>query len=229
MDEVQAGYLEGPYDVESLPHGAIVSPRFGLQQRNKLRPINNMTASGINSAVGLGEKLRVDGVDEAVAMIKAWMSASGSGLVLKGKTYDLRKAYRQIAIQPEARHAAWIGVWSPADGRPKVFSMSSMPFGATASVGAFLRLSVALKTLGVLMYNFVWTSYYDDFIVVCRDCDSESTDRMARSYFSLLGWELSHDETKDKGFASVFGGAWSGVRPSAHARRQAFCWQHCWT
>lgn len=28
---------------------------------------------------------------------------------------------------------------------------------------------------------------------------------MVRSYFSLLGWELSHDEAKDKGFASVFG------------------------
>ena len=56
-------------------------------------------------------------------MIKAWMMESGPGLVLKGKTYDLRKAYRQIAIRPDARHAAWIGVWSPADGRPKVFSI----------------------------------------------------------------------------------------------------------
>ena len=205
MDEVQAGYLEGPHDVESLPRGAIVSPRFGLQQRNKLRPIDNMTASGINNAVGLGEKLRVDGVDEAVAMIKAWMAVTGPGLILKGKTYDLRKAYRQIAVRPDARHAAWIGVWSPSDGRAKVFSMSSMPFGATASVGAFLRLSVAIKTLGIMLYHFVWTSYYDDFIVVCRDQDCESTDKMVRNYFSLLGWELSHDEAKDKGFAAVFG------------------------
>ena len=90
-------------------------------------------------------------------------------------------------------------------GGPKVFSMSSMPFGATASVGAFLRLSVAIKTLGIMMYNLVWTSYYDDFIVVCRDTDCDITDRMVRNFFSLLGWELSHDEAKDKGFDSVFG------------------------
>ena len=160
-----------------------------------------MTASGINSAVGLGEKLRIDGIDEAVGMVKAWMMESGPGLVLKGKMYDLRKAYRQIAIRPDARHAAWIGVWSPSDGRPKVFSMSSMPFGATASVGAFLWLSVAIKTLGIMLFNLVWTSYYDDFIVVCRDGDCDSTDRMVRSFFSLLG----HDEAKDKGFDSVFG------------------------
>ena len=54
---------------------------------------DNMSASGSNAAVGLPEKLQVEGVDEAVAVIRAWMMHAGGGCELLGKTYDLRKAY----------------------------------------------------------------------------------------------------------------------------------------
>ena len=145
MDEVAARFLQGPYDVASLPVGSIISPRFGLAQRNKLRLIDNMSASGSNAAVGLPEKLQVEGVDEAVAVIRAWMMHAGGGCELLGKTYDLRKAYRQIGISESQLHAAWIAVWCPKESTRKAFAMKSMPFGATASVQAFLRLSIALK------------------------------------------------------------------------------------
>lgn len=204
MEEVAAGYFQGPYDVSSLPVGSIISPRFGLAQRNKLRPIDNMSASGINAAVGLPEKLQVEGVDEAVAVIRAWMMHSGGGCELLGKTYDLRKAYRQIGISESQLHAAWIAVWCPKESTRKAFAMKSMPFGATASVQAFLRLSVALKTLGTMLFHFVWTSYYDDFIVICRKGDEDNTDRLVRQFFSVLGWELSSDADKDKPFGVTF-------------------------
>ena len=204
LQEVEAGYLEGPYEVSQLPSGSIISPRFGLAQKNKLRPIDNMSASGINSAVGLPEKLQVEGVDEAISVIRAWMMRMGSGCHLLGKTYDLRKAYRQIGIAKKHLSSAWIAAWNPATSRPMVFAMKSMPFGATASVQAFLRLSVALKTLGTMLFHFVWTSYYDDFIVVCKKGDEENTDRMVRQFFSTLGWELSSDAEKDRPFDSSF-------------------------
>lgn len=204
LQEVEAGYLEGPYEVSELPSGSIISPRFGLAQKNKLRPIDNMSASGINSAVGLPEKLQVEGVDEAISVIRAWMMHTGSGCHLLGKTYDLRKAYRQIGIAKKHLLSAWIAAWNPATSRPMVFAMKSMPFGATASVQAFLRLSVALKTLGTMLFHFVWTSYYDDFIVVCKKGDEENTDRMVRQFFSTLGWELSSDAEKDRPFDSSF-------------------------
>ena len=204
LQEVEAGYLEGPFEMSALPAGCIVSPRFGLAQKNKLRPIDNMSASGINSAVGLPEKLQVEGVDEAVAVIRAWMMHAGSGCCLLGKTYDLRKAYRQIGIAEKHLSASWIGVWSPTVSRPMAFAMKSMPFGATASVQAFLRISVALKTLGTMLFRFVWTSYYDDFIVVCKQGDEANTDRMVRQFFTTLGWELSSDAEKDRPFHSSF-------------------------
>ena len=51
LAEVAGGTLEGPFSVDALPQGDIVSPRFGLRQGSKIRPIDNLTASGINSTV----------------------------------------------------------------------------------------------------------------------------------------------------------------------------------
>ena len=101
------------------------------------------------------EKLQGEGVDEAVAVIRAWMT--GKGCRLLGKTDDLRKAYRQIGIAESHLLASWIAVWCPCSSEPKAFAMKSMPFGATASVQAFLRISIALKTLGTMMFHFIWT------------------------------------------------------------------------
>ena len=41
MDEVRDGFLTGPYDASEVPRRSVISPRFGIQQKNKLRPIDN--------------------------------------------------------------------------------------------------------------------------------------------------------------------------------------------
>ena len=204
MDEVQAGFLSGPYDTKELPKGAIASPRFGLLQKSKLRPIDNFSASHINSATGLRDKLQVDSIDEICAMIKAWAQRSSGTPCLVGRSYDLRKAYRQIGIAPDHLKFAWISVWSPDDAAPRLFRMDSMPFGATASVGAFLRLSQALKCLGISQAALVWSSFYDDFVCVCPPDAAIQVDRMIRLFFKALGWQLSTDEAKDHAFCSKF-------------------------
>ena len=201
MDEVSDGFLSGPFEPDEMGAGCIASPRFGLQQKNKLRPIDNFSASQVNSATGLQDKFAVDSVDEICAMIKAWMQRSGPGLQLLGKTY---KAYRQIAIRAEHLDLAWIAVWNPIEQRPAVFRMVTMPFGATASVGAFLRLSQAIKAIGISEGCLVWSSFYDDFVCICRAGTEVQTDRMVRLLFDSLGWQLSADDEKDKPFSEVF-------------------------
>ena len=204
LDEVSDGFLEGPFDPEAMGPGCVASPRFGLQQKNKLRPIDNFSASQVNSATGLQERFVVDSVDEICAMIKAWMQKSGSGLKLLGKTYDMKKAYRQIAIRAEHLDLAWIVVWDPVSKKPAVFRMVAMPFGATASVGAFLRLSQAIKAIGIAGGGLVWSSFYDDYVCICREGTEVQTDRMVRLIFKSLGWQLSTDEEKDRPFSNVF-------------------------
>ena len=71
---------------------------------------------------------------------------------------------------------SWGGVWNPELKRVEVFQMRSLPFGATASVAAFLRVSRALRTLGTRMGRLVWTSFFDDFIALSRQEDAQSAD-----------------------------------------------------
>ena len=107
IDEVESGFLTGPWSLDHLSRESVVSPRFGLLQKTKLRPIDIFRASQVNCAVRLQEKFSVDTVDEICAMIKAWLQCADGGLQLMGKTYDLRKAYRQIAICESHPGSAW--------------------------------------------------------------------------------------------------------------------------
>lgn len=204
MDEVHDGFLSGPFEVSEVPRHGVISPRFGIQQKNKLRPIDNFTASHVNSATGLEEKFHVDSIDEICAMVKTWMQRGPPGLRLVGKTYDMRKAYRQIAIREDHLDLSWISVWDPTKGRPSIFRMASMPSGATASVGAFLRISQAIKCVGISLCGLVWSSFLDDFVCVCREGTQVQTDRMVRLLFKSLGWRLSEDAEKDLPFAVRF-------------------------
>ena len=202
-EEVQLGFVKGPFPASHLPAGALVSPRFGLKQ-NKLRPIDDLSISGVNMSTSLPERLKVDAIDECAAMIKEMLRRAGGKQALVGKTYDLRKAYRQLAIKEDHLRLGWIAVWSPEHRAPMVFSMDSLPFGATAAVAAFLRISRAIKFLGTTLGLLSWTAFYDDFICVCRPEDAQSTDMFVRLLFQALGWELSSGPDKDVPFGDVF-------------------------
>lgn len=136
-EEVAAGFLEGPFDRSSLGPKCLVSPRFGLQQKTKPRPIDNFSSSQVNATTGLQDKFVVDSVDEICTIVKTWMQQSGKGLKLLGKTYDMKKAYRQIAINGEHLGLAWISVWNTERGEPSFFKMHhalwSFLFGSSLS------------------------------------------------------------------------------------------------
>eukprot|EP00435_Cladocopium_sp_Y103_P032478 s3318_g8.t1 len=96
------------------------------------------------------------------------------------RTYDLRKAYRQLGVNEAHFKFSWIAAWSPDDECVKLFRMKGLPFGGTASVASFLRISRALKELGIHGGLLMW------FL------------------FKAMGWVLSEDPDKDKGFSTVF-------------------------
>ena len=51
LDEVDKGWLLGPLAWDSLEENAVVSKRFGLQQGDKLRPIDDYSMSSVNATV----------------------------------------------------------------------------------------------------------------------------------------------------------------------------------
>ena len=68
MQEVESGWMLGPYDWSDLPEGHIVSHRFPLQQNGKIRPIDDYSRSGVNACVTTLEQPTVDTADVAAAM-----------------------------------------------------------------------------------------------------------------------------------------------------------------
>ena len=68
--------------------------------------------------------------------------------------------------------------------------MHSMPFGAVASVHAFLRCSEALKFLGHSHLLLVITAHHTTLVV--------------EAFFQQMGWTVSPEAKKNSPFSEVF-------------------------
>ena len=130
--EVEAGFLSGPFFsakavTEELGRADwLANPRFILYQgaHGKPRVIDDAKSSGLNDAYTSGERLRLQDIDYVSLMClqagrmssKSSVSVTlSSGRVLtgkravpkpswKGRTLDLRKAYKQMAVSSDDRH-----------------------------------------------------------------------------------------------------------------------------
>ena len=143
--------------------------RFGVLQEEKVRPIDNFRGSFVNAACGVSEKVEVDSVDRILEAILACLSArlpASPHPRLVGRTWDLKSAYKQLAVRADHRDLAWIAVHDPEANAVRCAQMNSMPFGAVASVHAFLRCSEALKAVARQLFLLVATSYFDDFTII---------------------------------------------------------------
>jgi hypothetical protein len=54
-----------------------------------------------------------------------------------GRSFDLKSAYKQLAISPNSLSYAFVAVHNPDKGRAEVFQLLAAPFGATRSVYSF--------------------------------------------------------------------------------------------
>ena len=76
-EEVQLSFVKAHFLASALFDGALVSPRFGLRQKNKLRLIDDLSISGLNMWTSLPERLKVDAIDECAAMIREMLTRAG--------------------------------------------------------------------------------------------------------------------------------------------------------
>ena len=134
--------------------GLSLTHRFGLQQKKKVRVIDNFKTSGINATCGMPEKQKLYGLDFlATTLVRSFtIEQGGVKLGMKGKTFDLSSAYKQFPIHQDDRRIIRIAVPVPDKPRCQVFGLNALPFGATGSVAGFLRVSTAvfhLLTLGL--------------------------------------------------------------------------------
>lgn len=231
LEEEQAGWIRGPFSIhqinEQFPGGWAVSRRFGLQQGNKLRVIDDCRQPGINSALTSVEKLSLMDVDSLGAVLIFILSAIGpdneitvemsdgtrlTGTVhtgwkgkiqWQGRTLDLKAAYKGLAVSPGSKWAAILLAWNCSSCEPALFVSDAMLFGCTSAVYAFNRVSRGIWFIASSMLSLVATVFYDDFPCL----EPRDTSLFAKQAFETLlnelGWEWSKGK-KDQPFADLF-------------------------
>jgi len=206
MDEVACGWLEGPLDLSSLGDDAVVSRRFGIRQASgevtKIRLIDDFTASNVNQTVQVDNAPKLHTLDIVAALCMELLRLPCDDAWV-GKTIDLSSAYRQLGISPTSRWVSYIAVYDPASKCAKIISMRALPFGASRSVYAFLRVAHSLWWLGCTAMKFLWSSFFDDFITLSRKSEASAMSTATSQFFRLLGWMVSAGE-KDLPFSETF-------------------------
>ena len=183
-----------------------VAKRFGLVQKSKVRMIDDFSICGVNGTVGLAEKLRVQSVDELASYLAIIMNISGFSSTLKvvGRTYDLKAAYKQFGVDQFHSDHCRVGVKCPGGGVKK-FSVNALPFGATGSVAAFLRIAASVSYIATVGLEIILTNFFDDFTVVCEEKEIESVDFYLTGLFKILGLDYAAEGDKAPPFSAEFG------------------------
>ena len=198
-----------------------LSPRFLLRQgeEGKIRIIDDLKSSAVNQAFGASSYLDLQDTDFTVGLLRfISRSLQGEGRVvvplqdgtsltgklcaemahkppLLGKTLDLSKAYRQVAIHPESRKHAVLGF--PAEGGSWQYYLArSLPFGASASVFGFNKIALAILHILVVKFLAIATDFYDDYTLFEFQPGASLLDKVSMRLLSILGWAFAKSGKK---------------------------------
>ena len=180
--------------------------RFGLQQKDKIRVIDDFSVANVNQTVGLHERLKIFGIDDIAALLAYSLDAAGDEdhPQLLGKTIDLRSAYKQFGICSADRSRTRVATSDPTTQTFILLMVNALPFGATGSVAAFLRISMFIWYIGVIGLKLAWTAFYDDYTVLSRvDCAPNAA-WGAECLFDLLGVVFAREGKKATVFDRTF-------------------------
>ncbi|CAE7426050.1 unnamed protein product [Symbiodinium sp. CCMP2456] len=183
----------------------VIAHRFGLEQKGKVRVIDNGKECGLNLACGLPEKFTLHGVDVLAGVFVELLNRPlARGLRIKGRTIDLVSAYKFYPIHPEDRRHLRIGVFDTDSNVVRLYGTNVLPFGATGSVAGFLRVSAALWHTGVRDMGLGWCAYFDDFPLLAVEGHEAQVDRLAGEVFDALDVEYAKEGKKATSFGETF-------------------------
>ena len=203
-EELRKGwiFLDTSEDLENK----FLGRRFGIHQGSKVRVIDDCTCCGLNLTVGLHEKFKLHAIDFLAAIMgHAFRTCEpGSIPAVKGRTYDLKSAYKQFAVSSGDRDTLRMGVNVPGQTAHAVIGFNSLPFGAIGSVAGFLRVSQALWYVGYFGLGLLWSAFYDDFTLLTRVELEQNSSWACESLFSLLGMKYATEGKKCLPFDGLF-------------------------
>ena len=225
MEEtLEKGWLEGPYDWNELEkkfNGAwLPVRRFAVWQREKWRPIDDLSENGVNLTVSTFEKVDLRALDETVWICKSmmcaifesgkvdfnlsdgtklagdlhpfWKRTNGASKVLI-KAVDLKSAYKRLPLAESDECRAVICVKNPKNSTVSGFVCKTLPFGAVGSVLHFNRFARFLKRV-LLELQVVATNYFDDYPVITLEALRRDSDQTVQCVMKMLGIATSVDK-----------------------------------
>ena len=229
--EVEAGFQSGPYSEAEVSHklGTTdwgLTTRFALYQGEgkKIRIIDNYRDSAVNSAFAATSYIALQDTDFVVGLLRFFMQIArhqeevvvelSNGRVLRGKwrcsmkkrpkllgrCVDLSKAYKQVAIDCQSLVHGVLGYQTVQHGW-RLYTTQSLPFGASASLFAFNKISRALWHL-LHKLGIITSVFYDDFPCFEVEPLTEHTTKILNGFFDVLGWRNAVTGKKATDFAA---------------------------
>lgn len=117
------------------------------------------------------------------------LAAAKRPAALKGRSFDLNTAYRQLAVKESSLKWARLAVFCPEDKSTRCFQQNSLPFGAKGSVVAFLRCARMIQWLAHQI-DLAATCYFDDYVCFSPAILADNAEKSFELLFDLLGWEF---------------------------------------
>ena len=220
--EKEKGWLDGPYSVSEVTEmfGQHWLPvrRFAVRQKNKTRPIDDFRENTLNETLGSAEKPELRTMDHVLwAMVvlaqyltfhehMAFQLSDGTRLdgdvhpewrrlkpVFKTTCVDLQSAYKQFAVHPNEHRRTVVTLWDKKKREPMCYVSKVLPFGASASVHHFLRVSAFLQAAGLYM-DLCCAAYFDDYALMTHECHETSAMNAALGLFDVFGFQYSKDK-----------------------------------
>ena len=234
MEEVQAGFLQGPFDekqVTDLLHADdwSLTRRFVLYQgeEGKIRVIDNYRDSAVNSAFASSSYLALQDTDFIVGFLRFVMAVCSNphevvialkdGRVLRGEWHETVIERPQLLARCVDLSKAYKQVainssslihgvlgYPTDEGGWKLYTTQSLPFGACASVFAFNKISRAIWHLLVHKFGVLASVFYDDYPCFEIQSLTSLTTKTLDGFFSALGWRHAVVGKKATDFASTF-------------------------
>ena len=190
------GRMLGPFfDLDEVAQ-ALGSPRFVVQRRfpveqeDKTRPCDDYRSSRTNEATFMSRRLRLSTLDTFFCLC-IYVSQLFPHSQLKFFKRDHKSAYRQLCLAWEACKYAVVAFWDPIRCCRVAYIHLVLPFGPSASVCIYNRVSQALSFLCRAMFYLPCDSFFDDFWGVLPDHLAVPAFEVFRKINVLLGFEIN--------------------------------------
>lgn len=211
MEEVDKGWLQGPYD----------GP-LGLHQSDKVRQIDNLSERLVNSAFGSSYKLDLDGVDGVSVLARTFMGASALdrtvSLTLQDGSRQKGVLHSSLSVvpwtwRPPMNKSWWQSLhfgamcwrWTGQPGGPTtVVHITSCPIWSNCQRVRFQQTVQSFAIDWGQAFGLIWSNYYDDFHQLDLMAGDEWAQATAERLLRLVGRRFSEKVSKRLPFHNSF-------------------------